>query len=206
MSEEIYIPYPKNPRIGNLSTPYEQLKFNKAMPHSGIPPRFYKVDWEDSYSHISYDPLESLFIYGKVGTGKTHMLCAAAKQAFCVQTSFPHLHERGYVKYVNYLELIFRLRNCFEGQNKGQEFSLMKELIDARYLFIDDLGAEKITEWTGQTIYYLISERYNQEKHISVSSNLTLQEVADKIDNRIASRLTEMCVVVELEGKDRRKL
>jgi DNA replication protein DnaC len=178
MSEEIYIPYPKNPRIGNLSTPYEQLKFNKAMPHSGIPPRFYKVDWEDSYSHISYDPLESLFIYGKVGTGKTHMLCAAAKQAFCVQTSFPHLHERGYVKYVNY----------------------------ARYLFIDDLGAEKITEWTGQTIYYLISERYNQEKHISVSSNLTLQEVADKIDNRIASRLTEMCVVVELEGKDRRKL
>jgi DNA replication protein DnaC len=37
-----------------------------------------------------------------------------------------------------------------------------------------------------------------------ITSNLTLEEVSEKVGDRIASRIAGMCKVIELKGIDRR--
>jgi len=67
---------------------------------------------------------------------------------------------------------------------------------------LDDLGAEKTSDWTGQSIYTLISRRINDCKPTIVTSNLSLSEI-DAVDPRRASRLGGM-VYYKMTGHDRR--
>ena len=69
---------------------------------------------------------------------------------------------------------------------------------------MDDMGAEKTTDWSMSTLYVLIDKRYSEMMPTIITSNLTVAEVADKVGDRIASRIAGMCKVIELKGKDRR--
>ena len=69
---------------------------------------------------------------------------------------------------------------------------------------IDDLGAEKTTDFVRQTLYYIVNEREQNELPIIVTSNYTLKDLAAKFDERISSRLAGMCKQVKLTGTDRR--
>jgi DNA replication protein DnaC len=69
---------------------------------------------------------------------------------------------------------------------------------------MDDLGVEKTSEWSMQTLYTITDWRYRELRQTLVTSNLTLDEIAGKVGDRIASRIAGMCKVVELKGKDRR--
>lgn len=70
--------------------------------------------------------------------------------------------------------------------------------------FIDDIGSEKVTEWVEEIVYLLINVRYEQTAPMIFSSNLSLSELAEKIGDRSASRIKEMCHIIKLDGEDRR--
>ncbi len=81
-----------------------------------------------------------------------------------------------------------------------------KDLLD-RYaqtplLVLDDLGAEKISDWSRQTFYLLIDRRYREIKQTIITSNLTHDQLAGQLDDRIASRICEMGVVIDTGKKD----
>ena len=89
----------------------------------------------------------------------------------------------------------------------GSEFGLKTEDIDAELrrvplLILDDLGAEKGTEWTRERLYSLINARYNDLSPTIFTTNVDLAA----FDERIASRLMDHRTgnVVELVGRDRR--
>ena len=71
-------------------------------------------------------------------------------------------------------------------------------------MIIDDIGAEKLTEFVRQTFYYIINEREQWLKKTIITSNYSLDELDEYIDGRISSRIAGMCEIVELGGKDRR--
>jgi len=66
------------------------------------------------------------------------------------------------------------------------------------------IGVEKTTEWARQTLDYIIYERDNNLKPMVITSNLSLDEIAEKIDGRISSRLAGMGKVIQLKGSDYR--
>ena len=65
-------------------------------------------------------------------------------------------------------------------------------------------GSEKITEWVLETFYLLINKKYNERIPLVITSNFKLMNLATQLNDRIVSRIVEMCDVVELTGEDRR--
>ena len=69
--------------------------------------------------------------------------------------------------------------------------------------FIDDLGAEKLSDTNRQNLYLIIDRRYREEKSLIITSNFTIDELND-YEPRIASRITEMGKIFFINGNDHR--
>jgi DNA replication protein DnaC len=75
-------------------------------------------------------------------------------------------------------------------------------------LVIDDLSAERKTEYMQEIVFNVIDARYRAGLPLIVTTNLTREELlhpADLTYQRIYSRLFEMCTPIEVSGKDRRQ-
>jgi DNA replication protein DnaC len=108
-------------------------------------------------------------------------------------------------KFIVYPEFIMALQDCYKN-DKGEMTAL--EYLDsiARYPFlaIDDMGAEKPTEYVRQATYYLINYREMRLLPTFITSNFSMDFLNDNIDPRISSRISGMCEVVRFDGKDKR--
>jgi DNA replication protein DnaC len=71
-------------------------------------------------------------------------------------------------------------------------------------LHIDDLGAEKRSDWVLEQLYAIVDERYQAQRSMIVTSNNGFEELAEQIGPRVVSRLTEMCQELPLYGDDKR--
>jgi DNA replication protein DnaC len=67
-------------------------------------------------------------------------------------------------------------------------------------LLLDDLGAEKSTDFVREMIGALIDRIYRDDKLLIVTSNLDLNALAQKLDDRVADRLVEMCLAIKFTG------
>lgn len=95
--------------------------------------------------------------------------------------------------------------NMKDGQ--GGELAYMERVTGYGLLFLDDLGVEKPSDWVLQTLYLIVDQRYNDNQPLVISSNFDLDEIATRLDDRIASRIVGLCGkdgLVELEGNDLR--
>jgi len=109
-----------------------------------------------------------------------------------------------YPKMISVPDLLLEIRECFSGRTGDSESSLIEKYTGRKCLILDDLGPEKSSEWSIQTLYSIIDRRYRDVRQTLITSNLTLDEIAEKVGDRIASRIAGMCEVVEIKGKDRR--
>jgi len=79
----------------------------------------------------------------------------------------------------------------------------MSPLEKARYLILDDLGAGSLSDCERRYTLELLDTRLNKMRPTVVTSNWSLQEIAERMDDRIASRLAGFAAL-ELAGNDRR--
>jgi DNA replication protein DnaC len=135
-----------------------------------------------------------LWIFGDVGTGKTSLAMIASKEAI----------KRGYsVAIYSVPKLLAEIRGTYDTGSYGR---LFEQLVTIDLLHLDDLGAEKQTEWVLEQLYSLVNERYEQERTMVVTSNVTeAGELEDQIGKRTISRLMEMTIQVPLFGEDLRQ-
>lgn len=124
---------------------------------------------------------KSMLLTGRTGCGKTHLAIAAAR----------HLSRPAI--FVTVPELLLEIRASFNGEDS--ESRLIRRYARAELLVLDDLGAEKTTEYSIQTLYTIISRRNREEAQTIVTTNLDLAQIADSLGDRIASRLAEMKIV-----------
>jgi DNA replication protein DnaC len=68
-----------------------------------------------------------------------------------------------------------------------------QRLTSVDLLHLEDLGAEKQTDWVLEQLYALINERYECERSIVATTNLPFDDLERQIGPRTASRLTEIC-------------
>ena len=137
---------------------------------------------------------KGLLLFGGVGNGKTF---ASA----CIANA---LIDKGYpCMMTNFARIANTVQGMFEGrQDYYDSFNRFPLLV------IDDLSAERKTEYMQEIVFNVIDSRYRAGLPIIVTSNLTADEIKNPADisyQRIFSRLLEMCIPVESKGEDRRR-
>lgn len=137
---------------------------------------------------------KGLLLFGKTGTGKSF---AAA----CIANA---LIDKGYpVLMTNFARIRGTLQGMFDGR---QEY--LDSFNRFPLLILDDLAAESKTEYMQEIVYEVINNRYLAGLPLIVTANLTADELkhpADITNQRIFSRLYEMCIPLEVKGDDRRR-
>ena len=137
---------------------------------------------------------KGLLLYGTVGTGKTYF-------AACIANA---LIDEGYsVLMTNFARLTNSIQGTFEGKN---------EFIDSlqRYtlLIIDDLGAERKSDFMQEQVFQIIDARYRSSLPMIITSNLTAEEIKKPQEvgySRIYDRILERCFPVAVTGESRRR-
>jgi len=139
---------------------------------------------------------EALLIWGTYGNGKTH-LGASVTNA---------LNEKGYiVVFQSVPELLRRIRSTFGKGQKESEHQIMKALLECDLLVLDDIGAEKLTDWVQETMFDIIDGRYRRKLPTFCTSNLKPVELADQIGVRSYDRLVETSLIVENKATSYRR-
>ena len=136
---------------------------------------------------------KGLILHGAVGVGKTFY-------AACIANA---LVEKG----VSVLMTNFtRLTNQITATKDKQ--AVIDGINEFDLLVIDDLAAERNTEFMSEIVFTIIDSRYRCGKPVIITTNLSADELINPTDTnkqRIYSRLIEMCYLVEVKGEDRRK-
>jgi DNA replication protein DnaC len=137
-----------------------------------------------------------LWLFGDTGTGKTTLAMLISKAAL----------ERGHsVAIYSLPKLLARIRRTYDSEPGGDSYlSFFERLTSVDLLHIDDLGAEKRSDWVLEQLYSLINERYEAQRSVLVTTNLPHEELEEQIGARTVSRLTQICDEVPLYGSDRR--
>jgi DNA replication protein DnaC len=138
-----------------------------------------------------------LWLMGDTGTGKTTLAMLVSKAA---------LEDSRSVAIYSLPKLLARIRRTYDSEPGGDSYlSFFERLTSVDLLHIDDLGAEKRSDWVLEQLYALINERYEAQRSILVTTNLDQHELEEQIGPRTVSRLVEICGdPLPLFGPDRR--
>ena len=133
--------------------------------------------------------IPGISITGSVGSGKTHI-------AYCILKEYLYTNHKDNPEPSIFIVKLQTLKKLW-----------LKDLSDGRnseFYLLDDVGTVKQNEWLTEMLYDLIDYRYENNLPIIITSNLTADEITEKFDARITSRLIEMCYTLSVNGKDYR--
>ena len=150
---------------------------------------------------------QGLYLAGPVGTGKTHAAWMAVHQ-WCLKTgTVPRVRPREHAFGISRPNVIFtRMTDLLDDLRPGDDSrQRVRDCQNAKLLVIDDVGAEKASEWTQERLYTIIDHRYAGCLPLLVTGNLPPSKLAEQTGERSASRLAEMCEVAAMTGTDRRR-
>ena len=142
------------------------------------------------------DTGRGLWLFGDTGTGKTTLAMLISKAAL----------EAGHsVAIYSLPKLLARIRRTYDSEPSGESYlTFFERLTSVDLLHIDDLGAEKRSDWVLEQLYALINERYEAQRSMLITTNLPHEALEEQIGARTVSRLSQICDQVPLFGEDRR--
>jgi len=173
-----------------------------------VPPRFRKADpaHPDTHPavrawarHYAEDPAESnsLMFHGTTGSGKTHAAYATLRA----------VAESGTKAYAWRALTLPNLFGALRGRSFTEAEAYLRALCRVPILLLDDLGTNKVTEWTEEVIYRVINTRYEDCLPVIFTGNHPPSALGGIVGERVASRMAEMVGQweVALTGADRRR-
>jgi len=126
-----------------------------------------------------------LWFTGDLGTGKTSLAMLVSRAAEKTGKS---------VAIYPVTRLLAEIKDTYDSDSTGSYMQLFRRLCSVDLLQLDDLGAEKRTEWVLEQLYAIINERWQDERSIVVTTNITdLDQLREQIGARTVSRLLEIC-------------
>jgi DNA replication protein DnaC len=146
---------------------------------------------------------KGLFFIGSPGIGKTHLAVAILRQVIRTRGA------RGL--FYDTRDLLKVIRSTYDPTNRTSESDVLRPVMTAELLVLDDLGAEKTSDWVDETLNLIVNTRYNERRATIFTSNFEEKEDRNdpesllvRVGFRMHSRLYEMCEFLEFDGADYR--
>jgi DNA replication protein DnaC len=144
------------------------------------------------------DAGRGLWFMGDVGTGKTTLAMLVSKAALDAGRS---------VAIYSLPRLLAEIRKTFDDTSERSYLDLLERLTSVDLLHIDDLGAERTSEWVLEQLYAIVNARYEEQRALVITTNLDHEALRDQINERTVSRLEEVCgEPIPLYGDDKRRV
>ena len=149
-------------------------------------------EYAENFSRVQGD----LLLFGKTGTGKTHISSAIAREV--IRRGFDVIYDS-----------VQNILNDYENEKfksgYGQKDYHCERYVDCDLLIIDDLGTEFSSPFTLSCLYNLLNTRQNRSAATIISTNLSFEELAKKYEDRIYSRIFgKGSTILSFVGKDYR--
>jgi len=136
-----------------------------------------------------------LLLIGPCGVGKTHLAIGILKE----------LLRQGHTGlYFNIIGLLDAIKASYDPEVKATQGINLEVDLNVDILIIDDLGAEKMSAWVADRLYAIINQRYERNRTLILTTNLDYARLADRVGQRIMSRIYEMCFLHPCKGEDYR--
>lgn len=150
-----------------------------------------KVSIDFANNILSKDQKNLLFV-GNTGLGKTFLSNCIARKV--LQNGNSVIYQTSPI----FIDKIMKLSFSFDGKDKIQ----YDKIFDVDLLIIDDLGTETITNNKYTELFKIINTRLTKNKKILISTNLTLNELFERYDERVMSRLIGEFNICKFIGED----
>ncbi len=207
----------------------EQSKAQQLIEAARIPPRYQECLLENFLPRRKHPTLgkaktmasrfveeyplvdSGLLILGPCGVGKTHLAVSIIHALM--------LRYETWCVFYDFRELLKQIQSSFNAVAKTNEWQILEPVLQCEVLLLDDLGTERPTDWVRDTFAYIINHRYNQKRTTLITSNFQDGEstrrklpdgsvvsgeetLAERIGDRLRSRLYEMCKVIRISADD----
>jgi DNA replication protein DnaC len=140
------------------------------------------------------DAGRGLWFMGPPGTGKTTLAMLVSKAASDAGRT---------VAIYSLPRLLNEIRDTHRAERS--HIDLLDRLTGVDLLHIDDVGAERSTDWVLEELYSIVNARYEEQRSMVITTNILDREaLCEQITARTVSRLTEMCDELPLLGHDHR--
>jgi len=165
-----------------------------------------------------------LLLMGPAGVGKTHLAVAALKEI--VQRGCDGL-------FYDYNELLKEIQHSYNPESQTTEMAVLEPVLDTPLLVLDDLGSSKPSAWALETVGHILNTRYNNNRLSLITTNFLDEDLlgprgkersghvhsfpsgqtarageetlAERIGQRVRSRLHEMCRTIQIVAPDYRR-
>lgn len=190
------------------STDENIVPYRVTMADFRIPVRYRDCSFENFKGN---DPLvkrvrapmengDSITLIGNTGCGKTHLAISALR--YGIDTGRILL---GAI-FIPVPELLLKIRATFRNGANETEEDVIDRYSHCPFLILDDLGAEKTSEFSIATLELILDRRIRDNRPMIITTNLTLEEIEGKLSARIASRLAVTnCIKINMPDWRKRR-
>lgn len=188
-----------------------RVEFERRSSQSGLPPRYRRCRFEEfeavrgteaalrasqEYAERFDDDTErGLYLVGGVGSGKTHLAVATVQRVI----------DRGFKgRFLLVPDWLREIKRSFGGTS-DEERSITGAFEFDGLLVVDDIGAERATDWVEEQLYLGVNYRYTHLLPTIFTSNEGPGQLEQRLGKRTVSRIIEMCDAVPVNAPDYRK-
>ena len=168
----------------NIPKKFWTAELDNYQPISAPQQRAYEVCKE--FVH-NFNPEEGkgITLVGPTQMGKTHLMVGVLKALYREK------RVRGF--FFDTKEMLFQLR--FYMNNEEDKYSrFLKFLMNVPVLVLDDLGSERLSDWSVETISLIITYRYNYQLSTLITTNYQLKRSGDDLLNSLEERISPAVV------------